>query len=288
MNWKEEAWNPILGCNIASAGCRHCYAMGIAGNLLRKGVSKYEGLVDLSRRYPVWTGVLRPDLKRLELPYSWTKPRRVFVNSMTDLFEQAVPDDYLLKIWEIMAKTPWHLYFLLTKRPERLQHFISKIAKRTLPNLWIGASVEHQKTAERIQFIRETPAAIRFISFEPLIGDVGKINLKEIDFIYVGGESGLRARPMQHEWIEHIFQTARRDGTGFSFHQWGAYGEDGIKRSRKENGNLFKGKTWHEIPVSAYDFVLEASKRWQSQQCLSGKSAKRDLFHKISENPLLL
>ncbi|KMQ85498.1 abc transporter atp-binding protein [Lasius niger] len=291
-SWTHENWNPVLGCEIASPGCSHCYAMEIAGRLLKKNVQKYKGLVDLSKRHPVWTGIMRPDFDRLKRPYAWKKSRLVFVNSMTDLFHDPVPDSYLLKIWEVMAKTPWHHYWLLTKRPERMRHFIEKIAKVTLPNLWLGASVEHAQTLSRIETLRKVPAAIRFVTFEPLIASVGTPDLRQIDLIYVGGESGDRARPMRTEWIEAIFKACRRDGAGFCFHQWGTYGEDGIKRNRKENGNLFKGKTWNEVPPSAYDSVIEASQKWEktkeekklraSVQKLTPKAQENDLFDTIS------
>lgn len=248
IEWTDSTWNPVVGCTLVSAGCTNCYAMALARRLEAMGVEKYRGLVRQGSIRPIWNGVVKEDRDALRLPSSWKKPRKIFVNSMSDLFHESVSDQFILEIWRVMLETPRHNYQILTKRPRRMANFVAQKICTVAPNVWLGASIENESTVDRLEEIRKVPAAIRFISFEPLIGPVGKVDLHDIDWAIVGGESGKGARPIREEWIEEIHSQCSQSGTRFFFKQWGAWGSDNRRRSKKANGREYRGRIWNEMP----------------------------------------
>jgi protein gp37 len=251
IEWTDATWNPVAGCSIVSAGCTNCYAMDMAKRLQAMNVPKYRGLTRRSGKRTIWNGVVREDKVALEIPLRWKKPKKIFVNSMSDLFHERVSDAFILEVWKVMEATPRHHYQILTKRPERMGSLVrSKIAE-ILPNVWLGTSVEGAEVAGRIDHLRKVPAAIRFISFEPLIAPVGKINLTEIDWAIVGGESGRAARPIREEWIDEIYDQCYFHDTAFFFKQWGTWGKDNKRRSKKANGRIYRGQEWDQMPKAA-------------------------------------
>lgn len=250
IEWTDATWNPVAGCSLESQGCKNCYAMKMAHRLEAMGVEKYAGLTQKRGRNVTWNGVIREDRAALDIPTSWKRPRKIFVNSMSDLFHPDVSDSFISEVWEVMRKTPHHNYQILTKRPNRMRVLLNDMNAAVLPNVWLGTSVENQETASRIDELRQTRAAIRFISFEPLIGSVGDIDLSEIHWAIVGGESGPGARPIKEIWIDEIYAQCERFGTAFFFKQWGAWGKDNQKRSKKANGREYRGRTWDEMPFS--------------------------------------
>ena len=206
------------------------------------GVPKYQGLTRKSGGRSVWTGKVATDHKALEAPVSWKKPRNVFVNSMADLFHQDVPTDFIQKVWGVMEKASQHTYQILTKRPERMAELTSSGVFKTLPNVWLGTSVEDGRVLDRIDHLRQVKSVVRFISFEPLIGSVSDADLSGIHWAIVGGESGPVARPMQTEWVDEIEQLCRKAGAAFFFKQWGG-------RNKKSTGRLYRGQTFDEMPA---------------------------------------
>jgi protein gp37 len=180
-------------------------------------------------------------MKSLSAPYKWRKPRKVFVNSMSDLFHPSVPDEFIARVWRVMLETPQHTYQVLTKRPDRMRELLSTPTFGSAPNIWIGTSVEDSAVLDRINELQAIPDFIRFISFEPLIGAVGAVDLTDIDWAIVGGESGPRARPMQLDWVQQIGDQCRAYGTAFFFKQWG-----GI--TPKSGGRDLNGRQWNEFP----------------------------------------
>lgn len=247
IEWTDATWNPVAGCSIVSAGCSHCYAMEMAKRLEAMGVAKYNGLTRRSGRRTIWNGTVREDQNALSIPLRWKKPRKIFVNSMSDLFHEHVSDEFIISVWDIMRKTPHHHYQILTKRPERMSFLVSTI-NDTLPNVWLGTSVENSEVTSRIDYLRSVPAVVRFLSFEPLIGSVGKVDLSEIHWAIVGGESGRLARPICEAWIDEIYEQSIKYGTTFFFKQWGAWGKDNKRRSKKANGREYRGQTWDGMP----------------------------------------
>lgn len=248
IEWTDTTWNPVAGCSLASAGCKNCYAMQMARRLEAMGVDKYKGLTQKKGTNTTWNGIVREHHQSLEIPLKWKKPRKIFVNSMSDLFHDGVSDDFIIAVWDVMKKTPHHNYQILTKRPERMLEILTSKINEILPNVWIGTSVENSITSDRIDLLRKTPAAIRFISFEPLIDSVGEVNLDNIHWAIVGGESGHKARPISEMWIDEIHKQCSIYDTAFFFKQWGAWGKDNQKRSKKANGREYKGQTWDEMP----------------------------------------
>lgn len=242
IEWTDVTWNPVAGCTVATAGCTNCYAMRMAARLEAMGLEKYKGLTRKSGDRYVWTGKIVQDERALEAPLKWRKARTVFVNSMSDLFHPAVEEDFIWRLWDVMLRTPQHTYQILTKRPDRMAKVLSNPNFAILPNAWIGTSVEDSAVLDRIDHLRQTPAAIRFISFEPLIGSVRNADLSSIDWAIVGGESGPRSRPMPTTWVEEIEENCRRSGTAFFFKQWGG-------RNKKAAGRLLRGRTYDEMPV---------------------------------------
>ncbi|MEH2504010.1 protein gp37 [Bradyrhizobium sp. AZCC 1578] len=239
IEWTDATWNPVAGCTVLSPGCTNCYAMRMAARLDAMGVEKYRGLTRKSGRRSVWTGRVRLDRASLAVPQRWKKPRRIFVNSMSDLFHDAVPTDFVGAVWSVMSATPWHTYQILTKRPDRMADVTAALP--TLPNVWLGTSVESADYLERIKHLRKVRATVRFISFEPLLGSVAAANLSGIHWAIVGGESGPRARPMLKEWVDEIEVVCRKSKTAFFFKQWG-----GVRK--KEAGRTYRDTTFDEMP----------------------------------------
>lgn len=248
IEWTDATWNPVAGCSIVTAGCTNCYAMEMAKRLQAMGVDKYKGLTKRSGKRTIWNGVVREDREALTIPYSWKKPKKIFVNSMSDLFHKRVSDKFILAVWQVMRETPQHNYQILTKRPQRMAEVVSTRVEEVLPNVWLGTSIENADVADRIEDLRAVPAAIRFISFEPLIDSVGEIDLRGIQWAIVGGESGKAARPIQEKWIDEIYHQCTQHGTAFFFKQWGAWGKDNKRRSKKANGREYRGRLWDEMP----------------------------------------
>lgn len=248
IEWTDATWNPVAGCSIVSTGCTNCYAMDMARRLEAMGVEKYTGLTRRTGKRTVWTGAVREDHSALAIPAKWRKPRKIFVNSMSDLFHEGVSTVFIEKVWDVMRSTPQHHYQILTKRPERMRDFVTSAIVDVLPNVWLGTSVEDRAAVTRIDVLRDVPAAIRFISFEPLVGPVGQIDLSRIDWAIVGGESGRAARPILEPWIDEVHYQCARAGTAFFFKQWGTWGKDNKRRSKKANGREYRGQTWDEMP----------------------------------------
>lgn len=250
IEWTDATWNPVVGCSVMSAGCTNCYAIEMARRLEAMGIEKYRGLTRKSGKRTVWKGIVREDLTALEIPFRWKRPKKIFVNSMSDLFHDAVSESFIAKVWSVMERTPHHHYQILTKRPDRMADVVSRYIRKILPNVWLGTSIEESAVTIRADSLRHIPAAIRFISFEPLIGSVGPIDLSGIQWAIVGGESGRSARPIREEWIDEIYDQCSRYDTTFFFKQWGTWGKDNKRRSKKANGRTYRGKTWDDMPRS--------------------------------------
>lgn len=239
IEWTEQTWNPITGCTKISPGCKHCYAEVMAGRLQKMHARGYENGFKLS---------LLPE--RLSQPLKRKRPTVYFVNSMSDLFHEDVPDHFIDQVFSIIKQTPQHTYQILTKRAERLPRYFTD---RECPkNVWLGVSVEdRQFGVPRIDFLKEVDASIRFLSVEPLLEDLGDMTLDGINWVIVGGESGPKSRPMKPEWVESVKQQADMAGAAFFFKQWGGWGADGVKRQKKANGRTFRGRTWDAYPIIA-------------------------------------
>lgn len=242
IEWTDATWNPVAGCAVLTAGCTNCYAMRMAARLDAMDVPKYKGLTRKSGDRYVWTGKIFCDDKALEVPARWKAPRKVFVNSMSDLFHEDVPIDFIRRVWEVMATTPRHTYQILTKRPERMADVLASSHFPLLGNVWLGTSVENEAVIARLDHLRVTPAAVRFVSFEPLIGSVASANLTSIDWAIVGGESGPRSRPMLEEWVDEIYELCDDAGAAFFFKQWGG-------RNKKAAGRTYRCRTWDALPA---------------------------------------
>lgn len=250
IEWTDATWNPVAGCSIMSAGCTNCYAMEMARRLESMGVEKYRGLTRRSGRRTIWNGHVLEDENSLDIPRKWTRPRKIFVNSMSDLFHEGVSDSFILRVWDVMRDTPRHNYQILTKRPDRMAQVVSDLIPDVLPNVWLGTSVENTEVVDRIDHLRSVPAAVRFISFEPLIGPVGAVDLTDIHWAIVGGESGRSARPVREDWIDEIYGQCAVYNCVFFFKQWGTWGKDNKRRSKKANGREYRGRTWNDMPAS--------------------------------------
>ncbi|MDR2971378.1 MAG: phage Gp37/Gp68 family protein [Bacteroidales bacterium] len=236
IEWTEATWNPSIGCSKVTAGCKNCYAEIMARRLQAMGTVGYEDGFEFK---------ILPE--RLYQPLSIKKPTKFFVNSMSDLFHEKMPFDFLDKLFDVIASTPQHHYQILTKREHILQKYFSE---RIVPtNVWLGVTVEHENTKHRIDVLRNIEASIRFVSIEPLINDVGILNLYGIHWVIVGGESGVSARPMKSQWAINVQEQCAMQNVAFFFKQWGTWGEDGVKRNKKENGSILLGREWKEEPV---------------------------------------
>lgn len=243
IEWTDATWNPIAGCTILSPGCTNCYAMRMAARLQAMGQEKYAGVTRKSGKRAVWTGRVNLSEESLKIPLKWKAPKRIFVNSMSDLFQEKVPADFILRVWEVMAATPQHQYQILTKRPERMADVLKSKEFSILPNVWLGTSVENAKEKHRIKSLKSVPAAVRFLSLEPLLGPLGKLSLSKIDWVIVGGESGPGARSIEAAWVDDIHGACLEHGTAFFFKQWG-----GVRK--KKTGRTYKNRTWDEYPYA--------------------------------------
>lgn len=236
IEWTDATWNPVTGCTKITAGCDNCYAARFSERF--RGVSghPFESGFDLT---------LRPG--RLTQPLAWGKPRMIFVNSMSDLFHKEVPKDYIAKVFDTMEMADWHIYQVLTKRSSLLRKFLNeRYCKRAPPrHMWFGVSVEDACGSSRIDHLRSANASIRFLSVEPLIGPVGKLDLKGISWVIVGGESGPRARPMDPRWAIDIRDQCVRAKVPFFFKQWGG-------RTPKAGGRLLEGREWNQFPMQRH------------------------------------
>jgi protein gp37 len=239
IEWTEQTWNPATGCTKISPGCKHCYAETMARRLRAMGARGYENGFQLS---------ILPE--RLAEPLRRRKPTTYFVNSMSDLFHKEIPFEFLDQVFDVIRRTPQHTYQILTKRAARMHKYFTP-GERCVPgNVWLGVSVEDRKHGlPRIDELREIEAGIRFLSVEPLLEDIGVIDLHGIHWVIVGGESGPRARPMRPEWVASIKEQCEQRGVAFFFKQWGGWGADGKRRPKKDNGRLFAGKTWDGMPA---------------------------------------
>jgi protein gp37 len=242
IEWTEATWNPIAGCLAASPGCTNCYAQRLAARLQAMGSPKYEGTTRKSGRRHVWTGRLNIDQAALDAPFRWRRPMRIFVNSMSDLFQDAVPNEIIESIWSVMTKANWHTYQILTKRPDRMLEIVSQF-DNYLSNVWLGTSVENASYLDRIDMLRLVPAQVRFVSFEPLLGPIAPVNLADIHWAIVGGESGPGARPIAQEWVEEVRVACQDQNVAFFFKQWG-----GARKGT--TGRLLAGRTWDEYPAA--------------------------------------
>jgi protein gp37 len=241
IEWTDVTWNPVAGCNIASAGCTNCYAMRMAARLEAMRHPKYDGTTRKSGGRTVWTGRVNVDHDSLNDPIRWKRGRRIFVNSMSDLFHEGVPTVFIKMVWATMAECPQHQFQVLTKRPERMAAMFAAGELPSLSQVWIGTSVENEAVVSRISHLVSITGMTRFVSFEPLIGTVGKLNLAGVHWAIVGGESGPNARPMMIEWVDQIKAACRQAGTAFFFKQWGG-------RNKKEAGRKLRGRIYDEYP----------------------------------------
>ena len=255
IEWTDATWNPVRGCKKISAGCKHCYAETFAERW--RGISghPYEFGFDL-RLVP----------NKLSEPFTWTKSRMVFVNSMSDLFQDGVPDSFIHHVFDVMIKADWHIYQVLTKRPERMRTFINE--QRTelhhLSHIWLGTSIENQSHGlPRLAILRDTKAAVRFLSVEPLLERLGPFSLDGIDWVIVGGESGPGARPMLAEWVQEIKVQCQKSNTPFFFKQWG-----GVQK--KKHGRILDGKTFDELPLISFSSMpykeIRLARRFELEQ----------------------
>lgn len=232
IEWTDSTWNPVTGCDKVSPGCKHCYAERMANRLKAMGQYRYRNNFQLT---------LQEDL--IEAPIAWKKPRVIFVNSMSDLFHENVPVKYIERVFATMIKANQHVFQVLTKRSERLM----EIAK-DLPwtdNIWMGVSIENEDYTYRIDHLRKTPAIVKFLSLEPLLGPLNNLRLKNINWVIVGGESGPGARPMSQDWVRDIRDTCIVQKTPFFFKQWGGV-------NKKKAGRELDGKIWEEMPEHSF------------------------------------
>jgi len=240
IEWTDKSWNPITGCTKVSEGCVHCYAETMTRRLKSMGQVKYENGFDV-----------RTHDNALKEPLQWKRPCTIFVCSMSDLFHKDVPFDFIDKVIKTIKSTPQHRYQLLTKRAERMAEYFQN---REIPkNVWLGVTVEVQKSKNRIDILRDLNAPIRFLSCEPLLEDSGSLDLTNIDWVIVGGESGVSARPMKSEWVLSIQEQTERQGSTFFFKQWGTWGSDGIKRDKHKNGKLLNGVVCQQMPQDNFN-----------------------------------
>lgn len=236
IEWTEQTWNPSAGCTKISSGCQNCYAEAMAIRLQAMGVEGYENGFKFN---------IVPS--RLNDPYKKKKPTVFFVNSMSDIFHKDMPENYLDKIFEVIENTPHHTYQILTKRADRMNDYFSK--KPVPKNIWLGVTVDNRNEGlPRIDKLRSIEATILFLSVEPLLEDLGTINLTNIDWVIVGGESGNKARPMDKEWVLNIKSQCEKNDVAFFFKQWGTWGDDKVKRNKKLNGKEIDGKIWQQFP----------------------------------------
>ncbi|MDF1596967.1 MAG: phage Gp37/Gp68 family protein [Acidimicrobiia bacterium] len=274
IEWTDATWNPVLGCSKVSPGCDNCYAITMSRRIETTGNEAYRGITIRDD----WTGLVRCLPERLDQPLRWKRPRRVFVNSMSDLFHPDVPPEFIARVWHVMERAEAHVFQILTKRPQRMARWVQWYETDDefgedfgpLPNVWLGTSIEENRYAFRANHLRSTSAAVRFLSLEPLLGPLPALNLSAIDWVIVGGESGPGARPMHPDWVRDIRSRCQTAGVPFFFKQWGewswTYG--GIPASaesvvldngagafqkmwrvgKRAAGRILDGCTWDEMP----------------------------------------
>jgi len=230
IEWTEATWNPVTGCTRVSPGCKHCYAERMALRLQAMGQANYTNGFELT---------LQPHM--LELPLRWRKPQTIFVNSMSDLFHVGVPLEYVLEVFDVMSRAHWHRFQVLTKRAERLQEISPRL--HWAPNIWMGVSVETEHYKSRIDNLRRTDARVKFLSLEPLLEPLPDLDLRGIDWVIVGGESGPGSRPMNPAWAIDLRDQCSRAKVPFFFKQWGG-------KKKKQAGRILEGRVWDEMPVS--------------------------------------
>lgn len=235
IEWTDKTWNPVTGCSKISAGCTNCYAEVMSRRLKAMGQEKYKNGFVVTLHHNV-----------LCEPVHWKKPHTIFVCSMSDLFHDSVPSSFIDEVMNVIKSTPLHNYQILTKRAERMAQYFEM---RPVPsNAWLGVTVDVKNSKNRIDYLRSLDASIKFLSCEPLLEDLGELNLEGIDWVIVGGESGLKARPMKEEWVLSIKKQVDQQGSAFFFKQWGTWGGDGIKRTKKLNGKKLNGKIYQTMP----------------------------------------
>lgn len=239
IEWTEATWNPVAGCTILSPGCTNCYAMRMAHRLEAMGQEKYSGTTRISGGRPKWNGVVHIDRSSLTLPLQWKKGRMIFVNSMSDLFHEDVPFEFVVEVFETMAKASQHTFQVLTKRAERLAELSPKLSWP--PNVWMGVSVESETYLDRVSLLRGASAQVKFLSLEPLLGPLYSLDLRGIDWVIAGGESGPGARPVDAAWIRDIRDNCLNSGVAFHFKQWGGV-------NKKSAGRTLDGRTWDAFP----------------------------------------
>lgn len=240
IEWTEATWNPTTGCDRTSPGCDNCYALNLAGRLKAMGQPKYQADGDARTSGPGFGLTLHHDA--LQVPLGWRSPRTIFVNSMSDLFHPSVPLDFIEKVFAVMAATPQHTYQVLTKRSRRLLDLDSQL--QWPANVWMGVSIENDRYAHRADHLRRVGSAVRFLSIEPMLGPVSTLDLKGIDWVIVGGESGIGSRPIQAPWVHDVQRRCLEAGVPFFFKQWGG-------RTAKAGGRILDGRTWDQMPLAA-------------------------------------
>ena len=241
IEWTDKTWNPATGCTQISSGCKECYAKIMSKRLKKMGQEKYRNEFEYTEHE-----------NYIDEPFKWKKPSKVFVNSMSDLFHEKATDEFLNKIFYVMIKCSHHQFQILTKRPHLMKDYFERTERvyggmlGIIPsNIWIGTSIENKDNLFRLEYLKHTPAHIKFVSFEPLLGRIGDVDLKGIDWVIVGGESGLNFRDViQKEWVIELRDICKRDGVAFFFKQWGG-------KYPKANGNLLDGKSYQEYPMKS-------------------------------------
>lgn len=241
IEWTEATWNPVAGCTILSPGCTNCYAMRLARRLEAMGQPKYAGTTRVSGGRAKWNGKIVLDDAALNIPLKWKAPKVIFVNSMSDLFHENVPLEFIGKVFDVMQRARHHTFQILTKRAERLASVGNQLPWPN--NVWMGVSVENDEYTDRIDHLRSTPAFIKFLSLEPLLGPLENLDLEGIDWAIAGGESGPAARPMDPDWVRSIRDQCVEAGVAFHFKQWG-----GVQK--KQTGRVLDGRTWDELPTA--------------------------------------
>ena len=237
IEWTEMTWNPTTGCTKISTGCKFCYAEVMSKRLQAMGIEKYKDNFKLTTHED-----------SLQIPYTWKGSKVVFVNSMSDLFHKNVPLTFIQKVFKVMNENPQHVFQVLTKRAERLLELHSEL--NWTSNIWMGVSVETKRTKSRIDYLRQTNAKVKFLSLEPLLESLGTLNLENIDWVIVGGESGHKARPMDEIWVLEIQEQCQEQEVAFFFKQWGG-------KNKKANGRALNGKTYDEMPETRLEFNKE-------------------------------
>ena len=240
IEWTEATWNPTTGCDRVSPGCDHCYALTLSKRLKAMGSPKYQLDGDPRTSGPGFKLTIHPS--SLDVPRDWGAPRLIFVNSMSDLFHDEVPIEFISRVFDVIRETPQHTYQILTKRAQRLSRVADDLDWPS--NLWMGVSVESRRYTFRINHLRKVPAAVRFLSAEPLLGPLGDFDLDGIHWVIAGGESGANARPLEYEWVADLRDTCTSAKVAFFFKQWGG-------RTPKAGGRELDGELWDQLPVKA-------------------------------------